>query len=250
LIFVFHVLAVGTIVDLDRRLFPAGEPPPARQAADAKPSTEHGVLVLLREERSLTTLALCLAAAVLVAPITEEVFFRLLLQGWLEGMERRWRRELRFSRGVLRGALPVLFSSLAFALPHSREAGLPPGADTIFHAMVCGMLANLATMGFALALAQVRTGATPVDLGLRRSELLHDLGLGLAAALAVVPWVYVLQLFLAAVLPERVSPDPYTLVPFAMVLGLLYYRTHRIVPSIVLHMALNATSLALAWSVL
>jgi membrane protease YdiL (CAAX protease family) len=78
----------------------------------------------------------------------------------------------------------------------------------------------------------------------------RDVGLGLGAALAVVPWVYVLQWGLTAALPESISPDPITLVPFAVVLGLLYYRTHRIVPSIVLHMALNATSLALAWSVL
>jgi membrane protease YdiL (CAAX protease family) len=32
-----------------------------------------------------------------------------------------------------------------------------------------------------------------------------------------------------------------------LVLGLLYYRTHRIVPSVVLHMSLNLTTLAMAW---
>jgi len=34
---------------------------------------------------------------------------------------------------------------------------------------------------------------------------------------------------------------------FALVLGTLYYRTHRLLPLIVLHAALNGTSLLLAW---
>ena len=33
----------------------------------------------------------------------------------------------------------------------------------------------------------------------------------------------------------------------ALVLGALYYRTHRIVPAIVLHMAFNATNLFILW---
>ncbi len=250
LIFVFHILVASAIVDLDRLLFPEVVAPADKPAEAAKPSTEHDVLVLLRGERSLAALALCLVAAVVVAPITEEVFFRLLLQGWLERAQRQWRRQIPFSRGILRGMMPVLGSSVAFALLHSRKAGLPPSAHALFHILLCSMLVKLATMVFALVLVRFRTGATAVDLGFRRSDLARDVGLGLGAALAVVPWVYVLQLSLSSVLPESISPDPFTLVPFAMVLGLLYYRTHRIAAPIVLHMALNATSLALAWSVL
>jgi membrane protease YdiL (CAAX protease family) len=250
LIFVFHVLVAGAVVELDRFFFPDAAMPAAKPAEAAKPSTEHDVLVLLRGERSLTALALCLAAAVVVAPITEEMFFRLLLQGWLEKAERQWRGQFWFSRGLLRGSFPVLGSSLAFALLHSRRAGMPLGPQVLFHILLCSTIVKLATMTFAFVLLRLRTGATCVDLGIRRSDLARDVGLGLGAALAVVPWVYVLQLSLAHVLPASISPDPFTLVPFAMVLGLLYYRTHRIVPSIVLHMALNATSLALAWTVL
>lgn len=250
LVFVFHVLAASAVVNVDHLLFPEAALPGAKPAEAAKPSTEHDVLVLLRGERSLTVLVLCLVAAVVVAPITEEVFFRLLFQGWLERAERQWRGQFRFSRGLLRGTLPVVGSSLAFALLHSRKAELPLSPQVLFHLLLCSVIVKLATMVFALVLVRFRTGATSVDLGFRRSDLAGDVGLGLAAALAVVPWVYVLQLSLWSVLPKHISPDPFTLIPFAMVLGLLYYRTHRIVPSIVLHMALNATSLALAWTVL
>jgi len=256
LVVFFFFIALSAIVDLDRRLF-VGNAPAGRRPAQtdgpaqlAKPTTEHALLVLLQEDRRLTTLAWCILVAVVVAPIAEEVFFRLLVQGWLEAVERRWRRHFRFSRGAFRGAFPVLASSLAFALTHCREPETPPGPEVILHALLCQMFANLATLGFALALVRTRAGATPVDLGFCRKELARDMGLGLGAALAIVPWIYPINLLLTQLLPEGVPADPYTLVLFAVVLGLLYYRTHRIVPSIVLHMALNATSLALAWSVL
>ena len=50
-----------------------------------------------------------------------------------------------------------------------------------------------------------------------------------------------------SVLPEYIAPDPFPLFFFAVALGAVYYRTHRIVPVIVLHAVLNGTSLVLAW---
>jgi membrane protease YdiL (CAAX protease family) len=46
-----------------------------------------------------------------------------------------------------------------------------------------------------------------------------------------------------------VAPDPVALFILALVLGTLYYRTHRIVPSIVTHAAFNATTLLLLWGI-
>jgi membrane protease YdiL (CAAX protease family) len=43
-----------------------------------------------------------------------------------------------------------------------------------------------------------------------------------------------------------VAADPIALFVFALMLGVLYLRTHRIGPSIVAHMGLNLTSLMLA----
>ena len=41
------------------------------------------------------------------------------------------------------------------------------------------------------------------------------------------------------------APDPIPLFFLALVLGTLYHRTHRIAPSLVLHIAFNATAIAL-----
>ncbi len=246
----FYYLIPSAIFDLDRRLFPVPLTPAADKVDEVAASTEHPVLVLLRQDRTPSTLVVCLVAVVLVAPIAEEILFRLLLQGALEGAERRWRRLARGAGLLLRGPMPLIGSSLAFALLHARGAAPPPDARLVFHILVCGMLGNTVTVVLALALVRVRAGASAVDLGWQRDKLADDLKLGLGTALSVVPWLYVVQVSMTALLPKSISADPITLIPFAFVLGLLYYRTHRIVPSILLHMALNATSLALAWSVL
>jgi membrane protease YdiL (CAAX protease family) len=53
--------------------------------------------------------------------------------------------------------------------------------------------------------------------------------------------------FFAAVHINGDSPAPIPLFFFALVLGYLYRQTHRLWPCIVLHMCLNATSLAIMW---
>jgi membrane protease YdiL (CAAX protease family) len=47
-------------------------------------------------------------------------------------------------------------------------------------------------------------------------------------------------------LPKDVVADPIPIFFLALVLGTLYYRTHRIAASLVLHMAFNATGVAIA----
>jgi membrane protease YdiL (CAAX protease family) len=44
---------------------------------------------------------------------------------------------------------------------------------------------------------------------------------------------------------KNVAPDPVPLFLLALVLGMIYYRTHRLAPAIAIHAALNATSLTM-----
>jgi len=43
------------------------------------------------------------------------------------------------------------------------------------------------------------------------------------------------------------GPTPVPLFFLALVLGYLYYRTHRVLPCIVMHMCLNGCSMWIAW---
>ena len=88
------------------------------------------------------------------------------------------------------------------------------------------------------------------DFHFRARDSRVKVGLGLVAAMAVVAPIYVIQVWLVLLLPHYIAVDPVPLFLFALVLGTLYYRTHRIVPAVVLHMALNLTSLVVAWLLL
>ena len=57
--------------------------------------------------------------------------------------------------------------------------------------------------------------------------------------------IYGIQVVLLELLPSDFVPDPITLFLFALALGTLYHRTHRVVPAITLHMALNGTTFGL-----
>jgi len=248
LVVLFFLVATYWVTAIDGALFGL-RPQPAPAVAQSDADANHPLVVLLRQDPSLVSLAWCLAAAVLVAPVAEEILFRLLFQGWLEAVERRLRRLRRLPR-VMPGLLPVLVASVAFALLHYREAEPAVDPRWLLRAMARGMLVYLLTVTFAVALVQQRVGATAADLGFSAARFWPDVRLGLLSFVAICVPVYLLQLTLSAVLPSWLAPDPITMVFFAMALGFLYYRTHRIVPSIVLHMALNGTSLALAWLLL
>jgi len=43
------------------------------------------------------------------------------------------------------------------------------------------------------------------------------------------------------------GPDPIPLFVLAVALGIIYHRTHRVLPCIVIHMLLNGCSLVVLW---
>jgi membrane protease YdiL (CAAX protease family) len=211
-----------------------------------KPDANHPLVILIRQDRSLTTFLWVFVAAVLVVPIVEEFLFRLVLQGWLEAVEVRLRWLLGFRRTLL-GAGPVLAVSLIFAALHYREARPPDGVEALVRAIVRTVAAGLVTLLVAVSLLRGRAGATWKDLGIVPQAFWRDVRLGLSAFLTIAAPMYAIQVaVLPAWLPEDIAPDPITLALFSIVLGTLYCRTHRIVPAVTLHMALNATSLLLA----
>jgi hypothetical protein len=108
---------------------------------------------------------------------------------------------------------------------------------------------SLSMLAFAFWLVRTRSGATAADLGFVRKKLAADVRLGLLAFATVTAPILLLQYVLTRfVLPENhVAADPIPLFLLALMLAVVYYRTHRIVPAIVTHMAFNATGLLLFW---
>ncbi|MCX7426101.1 MAG: CPBP family glutamic-type intramembrane protease [Planctomycetia bacterium] len=217
------------------------------QPLPASAKVNEHILVQLFVSGNVWTVIACLIMAAGIAPLAEEILFRLFLQGWLESLDRRVRRFMPGVRGWARwGTLPVMVSSLLFALPHIRDS-TQYGLDFLLLRMIGGALATLTTVAFAVALARLARGATAADLGFDREKILPDIGLGLVAFGSIAAPLFAAQSALLNLVPPAIAPDPFVLFPFALVLGTLYCRTHRIVPAIVLHAALNTTSLVLLW---
>ncbi len=208
--------------------------------------TAHAVEQLLRASRDLRVLLISGLMAVLVAPIVEEFMFRVLLQGWLEKLETRHRKWLPRLLRLLPGSGPVLLASLFFAAMHIRTAGPKLSVDFLLFLLTAQAVASLLTLVCAVLLLLMVCGARLSDLGVDLRRLGGDVGLGLLACLAVTAPIYLAFFAARLVLPESIAADPIPLVFLSIVLGTLYHRTHRVVPSIVLHMAFNATGLAMA----
>ncbi len=223
---------------------PPGKAKPAEKAVVPGEKNEHYVIQLWRRDPRSATKLLSAVAAVIVAPIVEEFLFRLLLQGWLEKADRRLRRRLRPLRPLVRGALPIVTVSALFAAMHYRGDQPDHDAPTLIRALLGNAAAGLVTVVLGAAWLRSRTAATLADFGIEPWHAGRDFALGLAAFLAVAPPIYLLQMSLVKWLSPGTA-DPISLFFFALALGILYYRTHRIVPAIALHMALNGTSLLL-----
>jgi len=205
----------------------------------------HGVARLMAEG-NVWIFALCLIAVMFVAPVVEEFFFRLLLQGWLEAGEvRRRKRLVTLRRYLPRGAGPILLSALLFARLHFRVAGPSLQQPFLVFLLISNVIAGLLAVVFAIAWLRRFVGATASDFGWDGRRLWADVRLGLWSFLAVAPPIYLLQYALIRLLPSYLAPDPFTLFFLALVLGFLYFRTHRLAPPVVLHAALNSASVFL-----
>jgi membrane protease YdiL (CAAX protease family) len=92
--------------------------------------SEHPLLKLMLERSSVPVMALATVLAVVVAPVFEEFLFRVLLQGWLESQQVRW-RERRGDIDARPGFAPIVVTSLVFATLHAGH-GPDPFALFVF----------------------------------------------------------------------------------------------------------------------
>jgi len=222
-------------------------------AENASPSSDweelvvHPVFLLLQADPSLGTVLWCSAVVVLLAPIVEEVIFRLVLLGYLAERERRWRRRVRFLRGFLPGLIPVVGISLWFALLHGRSAEEIPAVEEVRQAMNFTAQLGIVTLLAVMIMAAGKRGGFLANMGVDLRKLGYDLKVGALACVVVTPPLWLLQAQLTRLLaPLGWVPDPVPIYFLAVVLGMLYYRTGRVVASVVLHVLHNLASFLLA----
>jgi membrane protease YdiL (CAAX protease family) len=219
---------------------------PAAGAVKTNLNSEHWLAQALLRSENPWVILLCIVAATAVAPIAEELLFRLLLQGWLESVERRVRRRVRFAPSWTTGILPVGVASLVFAALHIRVAAPQEDLSTLVFQIGVVAAASVLTVAVMIAWLRLAAGATLADFGIVPGKAAADLRLGFAAFLALTAPVYLVWIDAEYLLPANVVPDPFAIFALSLGLGTLYYRTHRILPCIVLHVCFNAAGVAMA----
>ena len=167
----------------------------------------HPLVTVLQQQPGALVWLLCGVSAVVVAPIYEELMFRVLLQGWLEKLFNR--------HSSSPGSLD---SGQSYDEPRSgAEFGRP----------MEGSAANVLDATTQTAYADVET----ID---EQAE---------GRSTSWLPILFSSALF--ALLHLGHGPAPIPLFFLALALGYIYQRTHRVLPCIILHALLNGTSLAM-----
>ncbi len=246
---IVYILSVCSVFDFLLKINPLTLPPEFEN--------EHMVaqMLALGRESPFVLWLLFLAAAVLI-PAAEEFYFRLLFQGYAEKREKWLARKLNIP--CSRGVLAILVPAVLFASLHIRSGGgtgeLPPHAlQTLVITVLVMSIGYLLAVSLSVVYLVVVRKAGWADFGISPAAIPKDLLIGTAAAVVLIPPILLLQIGLKNVLkpfaPDFVY-DPITLVFFAIGLGILYFRTHRLLPCIIVHGIMNGTSFLLLYILL
>jgi membrane protease YdiL (CAAX protease family) len=159
--------------------------------------------------------------AVIVAPLSEEIFFRMLFQGWLEKWEAirvAWRERLALHEAA------ASLEAVATAKDEARMTNDKPLVD------------ESVTADSSFEIRHPSFPPTPPSRGMA----------GLPYG-----WFPILVsslIFAAAHFGHGV--DPVAIFFLALILGYVYQRTHRIVPTIVTHMLFNSLAMLILWQMI
>jgi membrane protease YdiL (CAAX protease family) len=212
----------------------------AENAKTTQTDDSHPLTRILADSRDPGVILLCLVSAVIIAPISEELVFRLVLQGWLESLERRIRRKMPLLRRMVGGVIPVVLVAALFAAMHIRTPSARMELSEVVFLLSVFSAAGVLTIVVLACWLRFVAGATLADFGIVPDKLRDDVLLGLLAFLAFTPPIYAVMIAFKVFVPAISVPDPIPIFLLGAAFGGLYYRTHRIVPSMVMHAAFNA----------
>ncbi|MDR1267945.1 MAG: CPBP family intramembrane metalloprotease [Planctomycetaceae bacterium] len=215
----------------------------------AKTTTDHPLSQLLEQgKESPIILFVAFFCGVFTAPLTEEFLFRLLFQGWLEKKSNDWKSNNTYSEYFplrflfLPGFFSIFVVSFLFALAHGGKRIEQP-VDIQFYSMVGVGIVNLFLFCFGMFYLRVIRGVAVQELVFRTNRIIFDLCLAAGTFLVSAPFILYLHWLLRNNFPNSIT-DPVPLFIFSIILGMLYYRTGRLFPCIMLHAFLNGFSFA------
>lgn len=182
------------------------------------PST-HPIIELVLENPNFEFFVVAGFSAVIVAPLVEELVFRVLIQGWCE--------KLASFRG---DPMVVLLGKLR--LNGQQAINVESAADTTEDAVVSAPTIAEVDENPDASPAMQQAAASTKHMQSEDQP-------------RVAVWPIFASAAMFALMHYSHGPDPIPLFFFAIGLGYLYRQTHRILPCVVVHFLLNALSLGL-----
>ena len=209
-------------------------------------SEQHQLTILMQKAgRYPIIIIVCFLMAVVVAPLSEEFLFRVLLQG---GIEATLRREYGLSAWCKR--IPILVTALIFAAIHIRapqETIDGHYIDLLFKGFVANIAGSLAAIFILVILLRKLYRIRWSDIGLWDFKRLPRDAAGALLLLLVILLPILIVNYSVTTLAKQLDipgsvTDPVPLFLLAMVLGTLYFRTRRFVTVFFLHAFFNLFS--------
>ena len=215
---------------------------------DENLAEQHSLVILMQKGGQYPiVIVVCLLAAIVVAPLTEELMFRVIMQCGIESMFRRESGNTALARRV-----SIFLTALFFAAIHFRTQQGQIDIDHLFKGMIGMIIARLLALLSLVGLFRYYYRVRWSDLGLRDFRLTGRDALGAlllfmiifvpiftvhgtVVALTKTDWA--VQLGISAAML-----DPIPLFLFALVIGSLYHRTRRLAPAFFLHAFFNLYS--------
>ena len=200
-------------------------------------SSEHPLTEMLRLTKNPSLLPIAAFVAMISAPIFEEMFFRMLLQGWLEKLQVTASR-MKAGIGTKADSDAVLLgghSSASMLSPEEQQALEEEDANPFSHPPGNG------------SSEKKQSGDNPYEASAALEK--EDDG----DVIAVVEdrpimWVPILvSSGLFAIAHLQHGPDWVPLFFLAVGIGYLYQRTRRVLPCIVVHMLVNGLGVLQLW---
>ena len=199
--------------------------------------SHHPLVQLLQESRDAATIVISVLMASIAAPIVEEMLFRLVLQGALETVESRALTSADPLETIAAPATEEEYSPSEI-MPSSGQSN--SAEDNAYAApRLLDHPANAPDGPSNLPPESAAADASDIVGGQKGPSRFWGLRPGI--------WPIAISSSVFALAHWQHGPDPIPLFVLAVVLGYLYRQTHRIVPSIVVHVLLNSCSLATLW---
>lgn len=215
------------------------------------PNDSHPVIRLI-QTKNWTFICMGFYLACILAPINEELIFRGGIQNCLQGfLTTLFKKQLHIHVKTCKwliSFISIILPAVFFALVHYRSPEMSSEPiekiiQSITVACIAWTLFPIICFSYLFFVRHIR----PRDMFGTWREAPKLAFYGVKWIWILIP-SYILSLifvFIRLLTKTHFIPDPFCLIPLSLVFGFLYYRTQSILPSIVLHILFNFTSLSL-----